>query len=322
MSEENTDQVHEGEEDRFRILVCIDGSDESYRGLRYAAKLGGGVDADIILLYVRPIDQGLRSGGLQVNVARQNMMDWGIDLPGIRYLKQGRDLLCELGVMSMDWQEKFTHVDISGSTLGDNKIEYIGPGGKEVVLKLKVAPSIARGILDQFELNHYDLVILGASERWRTGRTKSFRDPAVAEKIAFNAPCSVIVARELSIGSGHLICTDGSPQSMDAVRRDAYLASRCKCPISLISIASDEESRPEAEKAVADAKAALDVLGIEVVEAMVRVGDPVREIVEAGPDYSLVVVSDTGKGMLERFFMGSVAFKVMETSYNSVMVVR
>ena len=36
--------------DRFRILVCIDGSDESYRGLKYAATLGGGVDADIVML--------------------------------------------------------------------------------------------------------------------------------------------------------------------------------------------------------------------------------------------------------------------------------
>ena len=32
---------------RFRILSCIDGSEESYRGLHYAARLGGGVDADI-----------------------------------------------------------------------------------------------------------------------------------------------------------------------------------------------------------------------------------------------------------------------------------
>ena len=43
---------------RFRILVCIDGSDECYQSLRYAARLGGGVDADIVLLYVRPVDQG------------------------------------------------------------------------------------------------------------------------------------------------------------------------------------------------------------------------------------------------------------------------
>ena len=82
----------ESRKDRFRILVSIDGSEESYQSLRYAAKMGKGVDADIVLLYVRPIDQGLRSGGLQVRVARENMLDWGLELPGIKYLKKGYDI--------------------------------------------------------------------------------------------------------------------------------------------------------------------------------------------------------------------------------------
>ena len=54
--------MERADENRFRILVCIDGSDESYGGLRYAAHLGGGVDADICLLYVRPVDQGAAVG--------------------------------------------------------------------------------------------------------------------------------------------------------------------------------------------------------------------------------------------------------------------
>ena len=70
--------MERADESRFRILVCIDGSDESYRGLRYAARLGGGVDADICLLYVRPVDQELRSGGLQVRVVRENLLEWGL----------------------------------------------------------------------------------------------------------------------------------------------------------------------------------------------------------------------------------------------------
>ena len=34
---------------RYRILVCIDGSDEAYRGLQYAARLGAAPAADIVL---------------------------------------------------------------------------------------------------------------------------------------------------------------------------------------------------------------------------------------------------------------------------------
>ena len=308
--------------DRFRILVCLDGSDECYQSLRYAAKLGGGVDADIVLLYVRPTDQGLRSGGLQVRVARENMLKWGIELPGIQYLKKGRDMLKDLDVMSgNDWKEEVVHTDVDGDPLGDNKINYVNEQGKMVVLKLKVATDIATGILEQWELGEYDIIILGASSRWK-GMARSFWDPAVAEKVAVHAPCSVLVARDLDVGHGHLICTDGSDESMEMVRQDAVLASRCECPISLMSVALDVEDEPKARENVAKAESMLNQLGIDVLETIIRVGNPVDEIIEAGPNYSLIVMSESSKSGLHRFFTGSVAFKVMENAHNSVLVAR
>ncbi len=321
MTEEELAELRKERKKRFRILVCIDGSDEGYHCLHYAAKIGGGMDSDIILLYVRPVDHGLRSGGLQLRVARENMLKWGLELPGIKYLKKSREMLIEWGDMASDWQETVTHTDVEGDPLGDNKIEYRNSQGKSIVLKLKTAENIATGILDQYELGPYNLIILGASGRWR-GAMKSFWDPAVAEKVAVHAPCSVLIARELEIGHGHLICTDGSERSMEMVRKDATIASRCKCPISLMSVALDVESEAEALKNVTDAKEMLSSMGIKVEETIVKVGNPIEEIIEAGSDHSLIVVSDTGKTGLQRFFMGSVAFKVMENALNSVMIVR
>lgn len=319
----NEDQADNADatEGRFRILVCIDGSDESYRGLSYAAKLGSGVDADIVLLYVRPVDQGLRSGGLQVDVARTNMLDWGLELPGITYLKKGLDQLIEKGVLGEGWEESSYHTDVSGTSVGDNKINYVTTKGNKVVLKLKVASDIASGILDQWEIGQYDLIIIGASSRWQGG-FKTFWDPAVAEKIVVHAQCSVLIARDLEAGNGHLICTDGSEAAMQTVRADAYLASRCDCPISLISVSHDVEGEDEAKGFVEAASKELDDMGIKVVDKITKVGNPVEEIVETGPDYSLIVMADSGKSGLERFFMGSVAFKVMQSAYNSVMIVR
>jgi nucleotide-binding universal stress UspA family protein len=63
-------------------------------------------------------------------------------------------------------------------------------------------------------------------------------------------------------------------------------------------------------------------LDIEPREVITRVGNPVEEIITAGSDYSLIVTGDTGVTGIKRFFMGSVAFKVMEYAKNSVMVVR
>lgn len=320
-ADEERQRIFEERKKRFRILVCIDGSEESYGSLTNAVRLGSGVDADIILLYVRAVDQGLRSGGLQVRVARENMLSWGLELPGIQYLKKGRDMLVEAGVMGEDWAETATHTDVEGDPLGDNKIEYRNDKGKSIVLKLKVASGIASGILDQYELGPYNLIILAASGRWR-GIAKTLWDPAVAERVAVHAPCSVLVAREIAVGHGHLICTDGSERAMEMVRRDAYIASRCDCPISLLSVSFDVEGEPEAARNVAEAKEMLDSMGIEVVETMTRVGDPVEEICKVGADYSVIVLSDTGKSGLARFLMGSVAFKVTQNATNSVMIVR
>jgi len=311
----------ETRKDRFRILVSIDGSEESYQSLRYAAKMGNGVDADIVLLYVRPIDQGLRSGGLQVRIARENMLDWGLELPGIKYLKKGYEILLEMGAAGDDWHEHKYHSNVDGDPLGDNKVEYINDKGKVIVLKLKVASDIATGILEQWELGPYDLIIVSASGRSR-GIARNLWNPAVAEKVAINAPCSVLVARELDIGHGHLICTDGSEKSLDTVRKDAYLASRCECPVSLISVALDVESKEEAKSYVETAKKELAAMDIEVVNAITCVGTPVDEIIDVGSDYSVIVLSDSGNRGLKRLIMGSVATKILQESYTSVMIVK
>lgn len=154
MADNNIDleELYERRKDRYRVLVCVDGSEESYRGLAYAADVATTSNSDIILLYVRPIDQGLRSGGLQVRVARENMLSWGLELPGITYLKKGLEQLMARGDMASEWDEKITHTDIEGDPLGDNKIEYTNQDGRTIVLKLKTATTIAAGILDQYEL--------------------------------------------------------------------------------------------------------------------------------------------------------------------------
>lgn len=310
------------DEKRFRVLVCIDGSDESYRGLRYAARLGGGVDADICLLYVRPVDQGLRSGGLQQRVVRENLLKWGLELPGTKYLKKGQEILTELGVMSEDWESRTVHVDRLGDPLGDNSVEFTSQSGKRITLKLKVSPDIVDGILDESEEGAYDLMIIGASERWLPGKLKTFWDPAVTQKVVSRAPCSVIVARELEQGHGHLICTNGSENAIGIARKDALLASRCNCPISLISVVPTEAQEGEAADSLARTRAAIADEGVEVVDSLLRIGDPINEIVEAGAAYSVIVIGLTSKRQKWWMFETDIAYQVMERAKNSVMIVR
>lgn len=307
---------------RYRFLVCLDGSEESFRGLRYAARLGRGNDVDIVLLYIRSIDRSLSYERLRDRPRGDSLLAWADEVPGAMYLAKGRDLLIDLGIMSPDWSEEVENVPVVGDPVGDNKVVFRGPEGKEVVLKLKVAPDVATGILDQTRIRDYDLIILGTADSGRDGALGGLWNSSMIEKIVKEAPCSILVARDLEVGHGHLICTDGSERAMNVVRADAVLANRCQCPVSLISVAASEAKEADARRHVEDATAMLAGLGIEVHDVLTPVGEPAREIIEAGPDYSLIVVSDSDVSGLQRLLSGSVTMKVLKEAYNSVMIAR
>ncbi|HEY0425353.1 MAG TPA: universal stress protein, partial [Rhodopila sp.] len=112
---------------RFRILACIDGSEGAFNTVRFAARFATTSDCDLIVLYVRPIDQGLHSGGLQVRLARQNMMDAGFELPGVSHLKRALDILKEEGIDAADWTKETENQNAWGDPAGDTKAEYQSP---------------------------------------------------------------------------------------------------------------------------------------------------------------------------------------------------
>lgn len=306
---------------RFRILACIDGTEEGFETIRFAARLAPNDDCDIIILFVRPIDQGLGSGGLQVRLARQNMMDAGFELPGIRDLKKAIEILKEVGLDVESWPKEAGHQDAWGDPLGDNKVEYRSPEGRSVVLKLKTAPDVANGILDQYELGPYNLIVMGEPSRWR-GELGSWFDSGVVQRIVMFAPCSVLIVRPPRERTGWLICTDGTSRSMQAVRRAAVLAFMSNEPITLFSVAFTEAGLPAAQEAVANARALLKAMKIPVTATKTAHGEPAREIVETGSAYKLIVVTDEGRTRVQRVFKGSTAMDVVRRARTSVLDVR
>lgn len=308
-------------ERRFNILVCVDGSEESYRGLRYAVRLGSGTDADLTLLYVRPVDQGLRTGGLDASVIRENMLNWGLEMPGMKSLKKARDMLVDLGYMAEDWDEEFKHVDVRGTSLGDNMIIYHSDEGRSITLKLMVSPSVVRGILDECELHDYDITIVDkSSDGDATG--PGYISHETANVVAMEHSGTVIVAHGLEESHGHLVCVRDTDASIEAARRDAQIASRCACPVFLFSVAEDETEKAAAQNAIDRARAAIEDEGIKISGEKVAIGDPVDKIVEEGRQYSMIVLATTEQKGWRRFFTTSVAGKVLEKAHNSVMIAR
>jgi nucleotide-binding universal stress UspA family protein len=306
---------------RFRILACVDGTEDSDVGVRFAARLAVQPNCDVINVFVRPIDTGLHSGGLQVRLARQNMMDAGFELPGVKHLKRSLDVLKEEGIDAASWDVSGAHQNAWGDAAGDTKVEYRAPDGRSVVLKLKTAPDVAGGILDQYELGPYNLMILGEPSHWR-GEFAAFFGAGIVQTVTTMSPCSVLVARNSFDRRGFFICTDGSSRAMQAVRRAAVLAQVVGEPITLFSVAPQPSAKPAAEEAVANAKALLNAMKIEVHDTKTALGEPLQEIVERGSLYRLIAVTDEGRSRVQRLFKGSLATDVVRFARTSVLDIR
>jgi nucleotide-binding universal stress UspA family protein len=312
------DSASEAEQSqRFNILLCIDGSEESKRGLKYAVKIGSGNDADITLLYVRPIDKGMKSG---VDLARQNMLDWGVELPGMRALKEARDQLIELGYLGGNWKEEDVRKRVYGDPIGDSMKSYTDTDGNHIALKQMVSPSVASGILDECDLNPYDLVIIAMAGKGAKNVAGKI-NWAVTRTVVNEYRGTILLAREIEENHGHLICVSDE-KSIEAAKKDAILASRCNCPVHLISVAPDQSSLANAINAITKAKAAIEAAGVAVVSTETVIGHPADEIIKRGTEFSVIVMADTSIKGFRRFFQTSTAYEVLQHAHNSVMIVR
>jgi len=307
---------------RFRVLACIDGTDASYDTVRFAARLTPQENSAIVVFYVRPIDKGAQSEGLNVRVARQNLLEAGGQLPGLQALKKSLEILKEEGLDVDTWDRDTDHQDAWGDPVGDNKVFFKSKTGRTVVLKLKTAPDVASGILDQYHYGPYNLIILNEPSRWR-GNFKSIFDAGIVQKVTTMAPCSVLVAREESlVNEGFLIYNDGTPRGMQAIRRSAVLAHETHQPITLFAVAETDEERKEVQESNKKAKELLTSLGIHDVKVKSAVGDPIIQIIKAGAKSQIIVVPDEGHSRLKRVITQSTAYGVIKGAVTSVMDVR
>ncbi|WP_319469867.1 universal stress protein [uncultured Pseudodesulfovibrio sp.] len=311
MKEENT---------RLRILICIGGGPEAYAGIKFAARLSQQSCADIALLYVRPLDSGLKSGGMEVRVARENLLDWGLELPGMRHLRTARDILLELGEISKESADAWQHREISGDPAGEYVRKYYNPCGGTISLRLRISSDVTSAVVDEAERLGADIVIVGGSEDPASGFKKLLTPKSLALRIASHTSRSVIVARQLEPGHGHLVCVQDTDRSREMIPRAIRYAHACQCSVTILSVAESEEQRQEAAAAVAHAATAFRDAGIEPQGCVVRVGVPAEVIAETGEEFSLIVMAESEKPWFAKAF--SVAHEVAAKARNSVLIVK
>ncbi|MBF0563645.1 MAG: universal stress protein [Nitrospirae bacterium] len=302
----------------FKVLICIDGSRDSLRGMHYGARLGSGIDAEITIFHVRS-DDGPGKSEVPEDSLNAITGNWGMFIAELRYLEEARQALISHEWVGENWSEDVVRT-FDGDPLNNFQISYRSTSGRKINLKLKSGRNVAAEILDEALCGGYGLVILGASRVRRTyGRI--FVSSEV-QKVVVHAPCSVLVARNLEEGHGHLVCLDGSERAYEVMLKDFMLASHCECPVSLLSVAPKPEDEDTHKTIVTEGLRRLRDAGFESLDSAVVVGNPVEKIVGYGRKYSIIVVAADDQVGLRRFFMGGTSFNIVLNAENSVMVVR
>jgi nucleotide-binding universal stress UspA family protein len=224
---------------------------------------------------------------------------------------------------------------------------------REAVQDVRLADSTV-GVESVVVMGHPETVLLEASEtaemlvvgaRGR-GTVASALLGSVSAVVARESLCPVVIVREFDARDEQdeprpvVVGVDGTPVSSAAVELAFRMASVRGTPLTLLhatwdlreqasslidlrSYAEKVNLSEQEERLVSETVAGLceKYPDVAVTESYRR-GEPVRRLVEASRDASLVVVGTRGRRMLATTLLGSVSRGVVERAYCPVAVVR
>lgn len=142
----------------MKILVPIDGSENSMEAVKVALRYAKATKTDIYLMTVIPFISGL---DLELSAAARESLESRMKARGEEILKQAQDILSAEG--------------ITANTI------------------ISSAVSIADEIIDFAEKEKVDLIVIGS--RGIGGSATRFLMGSVASKVVTHAPCSVYIVK-------------------------------------------------------------------------------------------------------------------------------
>lgn len=167
-------------------------------------------------------------------------------------------------------------------------------GAELVVFTAEDVPP-AEGLVREAQRRSADLIVVG---RKGMGKVRRLRLGPIAEQVAQQAPCDLLIARTTAPTptAGHrdyrrlLIGTDGSETATEAARKGFFLAELLMADVTLLYVGNDLDGRITLEETARDQP---DTVGVEPI---VVPGDPAERLCElaARRDIDLIVVGNRG----------------------------
>ncbi len=274
-----------------KILVPVDGSEQSMKGLKYAIQWAKDIKGRLTLLHV--IDIKLLEGPLLRDVSSI----LGVT-PWTNYQNQIRSVLEERGKQILTTCE--------AESL-KNEIPC------ETILKTGI---ISRTILEQSEL--CDIIIIGKSgehSRWSEGFLGG-----TTQAVIRRSKRPVIITNQEEFKHGNiLLAYDASPSAREALRISSELAKIWNVVCHVIYVAN----KPE-EEIINEAINYLKTNEVNFISHIVYENSPTTGILHKSKEISaeLIVMGAFGKNRVHEWLLGSNTLSVLHTSTCPVLLTR
>ncbi|MDA8255746.1 MAG: universal stress protein [Betaproteobacteria bacterium] len=202
---------------------------------------------------------------------------------------------------------------------------FIDEAGESAEATTRRASDPAEGIVNAAGELSADLIVVTESDK--SDLTRMMLGDTTTKVIGHSACPVLVVPRSAHLWDTRiLLATDGSPHSEAATELAGHFAAQAGLPVSVVSVVvsrHNDESRKEAERAVAAAVDRLTGMGLRA-EGLVEEGRPDEAIVKAAESggADLIVVGSHGRTGLTKILLGSVAERVIGHAACPVLVVK
>ncbi len=237
-------------------------------------------------------------------------------------------------------EENFTYSCANvADTILDYAEEEIKKLGLETGKRIKSCGSAIDSIIEQSELENYDLILMGS--HGKKGIQKWLG--SVSQEIINNSKISDYIAKEENKKKKLLLTTDGTKCSLEIISeilpemkledKEIYICMVNEDPNLLFLdgtldtnwlLEIQKQQQIYAASAIKDIQTLLDQHRINVKETTILTGIPAQKIIDYARinEIDLIVLGSKNKSKLDRFLTGSVSKRVLENVVSDIWLVR
>jgi len=294
----------------MKILIAISSKKYSKPTLQVGMWVAKAFNASVTIAYVgRKISSFATS---DIGLAHENVAKWGIDRPGVTVLEWAFNYLADHKYFNAETMEtgfqKNTLID-----RGKNRLELFLKGTfcEDVNLILRRGDIIPE-LRNEVAQNGYDITIIGGSKKRR-----------MAHDLVQYIDSSIFVVNNFLPHEKYrlLQAVDDSKGTLKALQYGSQVAQAFNLPVDVLTV-SKKESFGKGYRVAH--KKALNIFkknGIEP-ESLLKVGDPVKTILETVTDHHLIVMGISGVNPIIKFFRGSKPLNVMKHCSCPILIVK